>query len=127
KGRHERESNHPGDMTDYVNLAGITFGGPIEGDTFAEHRRNYHDHNHMYGVPIPMANQSTGPRPYTRVTADIQASILHARETLGPVGYADIAEYTGRSASTVKYVLTELPRLRRAHAGEAKTQRSLKE
>src|SRR4029077_9193594 len=59
--------------------------------------------------------------------ADIQASILHARETLGPVGYADIAEYTGHSASTVKYVLTELPRLRRAHAGEAKTQRSLKE
>lgn len=128
QGRHQRESNHPGDMTDYVNLAGHTYGSAIERDTFAEHRRDYHDHNHpLYGVPLPMANQSTGTRPYTRVTAEIQASIIHAREKLGPVGYADIAEYTGLSASTVKYVLTELPRLRRTHAGEAKTQGSLKE
>lgn len=67
------------------------------------------------------------PRDYTRVTGEIQARIIHARETLGMVGYADIAEYTGLSASTVKYVLTDLPRLRRAAAGETKTQHSLKE
>jgi len=127
-GRHERQSEHPGDMTDYVNLAGITFGGPIERDTFGEHRRDYHDHNHMYGVPLPMANQSTQEkRPYTRVTADIEARVIHAREKLGGVGYADIAEYTGLSTQTVKYILTDLPRLRRVNAGEAKAEGSLKE
>jgi hypothetical protein len=128
QGRHERESAHPGDMTDYVNLAGHTYGGVIEVDDFPTHRRDYPHHQHMYGVPIPMANQSTqDKRTYTRVTAEIQARIIHAREVLGMVGYADIAEYTGLSASTVKYVLTELPRLRRVTAGEAKTQHSLKE
>jgi len=127
-GRHERQSEHPGDMTDYVNLAGITFGGPIERDTFGEHRRDYHDHNHMYGVPLPMANQSTQEkRPYTRVTADIEARVIQAREKLGISSYADIAEHTGLSASTVKYVLVELPRLRRVNAGEDKAQGSLKD
>ena len=74
-----------------------------------------------------MANQSTGTRPYTRVTADIEARVISAREKLGITSYADIAEHTGLSASTVKYVLTELPRLRRVHSGEAKAQGSLKE
>jgi alkylated DNA nucleotide flippase Atl1 len=81
----------------------------------------------MYGEPLTMANQSAQARGYTRVTADIQASILAARDRLGATSYADIAEYTGLPERTVKYVLVDLPRLRRIQAGEGKTQGSLKE
>ncbi len=67
------------------------------------------------------------PRDYTRVTAEIEARVISTREKLGGVGYDAIAEYTGLSERTVKYILVELPRLRRINAGEAKAQHSLKE
>jgi hypothetical protein len=146
-GRHERESAHPGDMTDYVNLAGHTYGGPIEVQTFAEHRQDYPQHTHMYGVQLTMANQSaqakrtarlseptvladpngTGDmRGYIRITPDIEAQVLSMREVMGTAGYADIAEATGLPERTIRYVLTDLPRLRRTAAGEAKATGSLK-
>lgn len=149
QGRHQRESNHPGDMTDYVNLAGHTYGGPIETDTFGEHRRDYPDHNHMYGVQLTMANQSTArkrrgytarlaepdilreddgvTRSYTRVTTAMEATVLAAREALGAVAYSDIAKETGVPERSVKYILTDLPRLRRNKEGEANAAKSLKE
>jgi len=142
-GRHERESAHPGDMTDYVNLAGVTYGGPIETDTFADHRVFFPEHAHMYGVPLTMANQGgfttrlAQPdiqqegdgvtRSYLRVTPAMEAVVISAREGMGIVGYADIARETGIPERTVKYILTELPRLRRNKAGEGKANRSLKE
>ena len=128
QGRHQRESNHPGDMTDYVNLAGHTYGSAIEVDDFSTHRRDYPNHIHTYGVPIPMANQATHEkRNYTRVTAEIEARVLSARERLGLTSYADIADDTGVPERTVKYILVELPRLRRVNSGEDMAQGSLKE
>ena len=127
-GRHQRESKHPGDMTDYVNLAGHTYGGAIEVDDFPSHRRDYPSHVHMYGEQLTMANQATqDKRTYNRVTADIEARIINAREVIGLASYTDIAEYAGLPERTVKYVLVDLPRLRRINSGEAKAQGSLKE
>jgi hypothetical protein len=67
------------------------------------------------------------PRTYNRVTPDMQASVIAARERLGPVSYADIAERTGVNERTVKYILVDLPRLRRVNSGERKAEGSLKE
>jgi hypothetical protein len=128
--RHDRTPIHPGDLTDYLNLHHTAIGGPIEKQTFAEHRAIYPDHAHMYGVPLTMANRSTGAketRDYNRVTADTQAAVLLARDRLGPVGYAEIARHTDVPERTVKYILVDLPRLRRSAAGEDKAQRSLKD
>jgi hypothetical protein len=53
-------------------------------------------------------------RSYTRVTPEVEADILAARTILGPAAsQAEIGQRTGYSTSTVKYVLTDLPRLRR--------------
>ena len=58
--------------------------------------------------------EGDGKRGYTRITADIEAQVLAAKTRLGATAsYADVAERTGLSANTVKYVLSELPRLRR--------------
>lgn len=67
------------------------------------------------------------PRQYTKVTADIETSVLAAREVYGPTSYDEIAESLGIPERTVKYILTDLPRMRRMNNGEAKTQASLKE
>ena len=145
-GRHQRESAHPGDMTDYVNLAGHTYGGAIETDTFPEHRARYPRHIHMYGEQLPMANQSAaakrtrrladprimdatneaGERGYVRVTPDMEAEVISARDRLGAVGYADVAADTGIPERTIKYILVDLPRLRRVKAGEDEAEGSLK-
>ena len=140
-GRHSREPN-PGDQLDYLNYDSHAIGGPIEVEDFATHRGHYPTHTHMYGDDMPkrtamqfMAEERTlattesdGKRGYTRITADIEAMILAAKTRLGTLAsYADVAEETGLSANTVKYVLGELPRLRRGKYGDAKMQASLKE
>jgi alkylated DNA nucleotide flippase Atl1 len=66
------------------------------------------------------------PRPYFRVTADIEASIIDARTSDSVASYAEIAKAVGVPERTVKYVLVDLPRLRRVNAGEAKAEGSLK-
>jgi hypothetical protein len=148
--RHEREPLHPGDMTDYLNLHSVALGGPIEVDDFPTHRAHYPTHVHMYGVPLTMANTATNReakrterladprvladpngtgdiRGYIRVTADMEARILAIREQMGTVPYSDIAEAAGLPERTIRYVLTDLPRLRRTAAGEGKAAKSLKE
>ena len=147
--RHDRQPVHPGDMTDYLNLHHTAIGGPIEKQTFAEHRADYPRHDHMYGVPLTMANTATRPkrtrterladptimsatnsegeRGYIRVTPEMEASVISARDHLGAVGYSDIAEYTGLPERTIRYILTDLPRLRRNAAGETKAAASLKD
>lgn len=66
-------------------------------------------------------------RPYLKVTPEVEASIIHTRETMGNSSYADIAEAVGYPIRTVKYVLVDLPRLRRSYHGDAKAGKSLKE
>jgi hypothetical protein len=67
-------------------------------------------------------------RAYTRVTPEVEASIIFARNELGVGGsHSDIAQYTGLPERTVRYVLTELPRLRRLHDGAEHSELSLKE
>lgn len=66
-------------------------------------------------------------RPYTRVNVEMEAAVIRAREKLGPASYTDIAELTGLPERTVKYILVDLPRLRRIHRGEAKAEGSLRE
>lgn len=149
--RHSRDAaKHQGDMTNYRNHADRAKGGDIEVEDFPTHRAHYPDHSHMYGVPLTMANATTSRavkrterladptvladpngtgdvRGYIRVTPDIEARVLAARERLGQVGYADIAEVAGLPERTVKYVLTDLPRLRRASTGDERLAKSLKE
>jgi hypothetical protein len=145
-GRHQREPLHPGDMTDYLNLHSTAIGGAIEVETFAEHRARFTDHTHMYGVELTMANLSTaakrtrlqadprimsatneaGERGYIRITPDMEAEVISTRDRLGAVGYADIAQETGLPERTIKYILVDLPRLRRVKAGEDEANGSLK-
>jgi len=66
-------------------------------------------------------------RGYTRVTPEMEARILATREVMGTASYADIAAECGYPERTIKYVLTDLPRLRRVNAGEAKAKGSLKD
>lgn len=66
------------------------------------------------------------PRPYFRVTADIEANIIDARTSDSVASYAEIAKAVGVPERTVKYVLVDLPRLRRVNSGEAKAEGSLK-
>jgi hypothetical protein len=127
--RHRGAVPHGGDMTNYRNQPFHARPvGPIEKEDFATHRDHYPSHVHMYGVPLTMANQATqDKRTYNRVTADIEARVINAREVMGLASYTDIAEYAGLPERTVKYVLVDLPRLRRINSGEAKAQGSLKE
>jgi alkylated DNA nucleotide flippase Atl1 len=147
--RHNAPVAHTGDMTIYRNHPfRATAIGPIETMTFAEHRSVYPKHEHMYGVPLTMANQSTqakrtarlaepevledpngtgNTRGYIRVTPEIEAAVLATRERLGAAAYADIAEVAGLPERTVRYVLTDLPRLRRGAEGEERAAKSLKE
>jgi hypothetical protein len=103
----------------------------------------------MYGVQLTMANTSTTPkrstterladprilqdpngdgnRGYIRVTADMEARVLAMREVMGTASYGDLAEAAALPERTIRYILTDLPRLRRSSAGEAKAARSLKE
>jgi len=73
-----------------------------------------------------MTEEEEKRRPYTRVTPEIESRVLAAREILGPVSYTDIAERADLPERTVKYVLVELPRLRRIHNGEGKVEGSLR-
>jgi hypothetical protein len=73
-----------------------------------------------------MTEEEEKRRPYTRVTPEIESRVLAAREILGPVSYTDIAERADLPERTVKYVLVELPRLRRIHSGEGKVEGSLR-
>jgi hypothetical protein len=149
RGRHERAPRRAADLTDYLTQDSATYGGPIEKQTFAEHRVSYPHHIHMYGEPVIMANTSTAAkrtegladptvlgdpngtgekRGYIRVTPEIEARVLATRQVMGTASaYADIAEQTGLPTRTVEYILTDLPRLRRSDAGDEKAQKSLKE
>jgi DNA-binding MarR family transcriptional regulator/DNA-binding PadR family transcriptional regulator len=150
-GRHERQPLHPGDMTDYLNLDAAAIGGPIEVEDFPTHRDRFPHHQHMYGVPILMANAATHPKPrrsraerladptvlqdpdgdgsrgYIRVTPDMEAMVIAARSRMGTVSYGDVAEAVGLPERTIRYILTDLPRLRRANGGDERLEKSLKE
>jgi hypothetical protein len=151
RGRHERTPLHPGDLTDYLNLHSTAIGGPIEVEDFPTHRDRFPHHQHMYGVPILMANAATHPKPrrsraerladptvlqdpdgdgsrgYIRVTADMEAMVIAARSRMGTVSYGDVAEAVGLPERTIRYILTDLPRLRRANGGDERLEKSLKE
>jgi hypothetical protein len=137
--RHSRDmAKHQHDMTNYRNHHDAAIGvGPIETLTFAEHRAKYPDHCHplMYDGDT-MTNHAelmgtndapATTRTYVRVTPEVEGSILAAQHRLGPTAsQKDIAEQAGFPLNTVKYVLTDLPRLRRSQTGEDKAVTSLK-
>jgi alkylated DNA nucleotide flippase Atl1 len=67
-------------------------------------------------------------RTYVKVTEDIEAAVLAARVHLGETAsYAEVGRKVGVPERTVKYVLTDLPRLRRTARPEAQVQGSLKQ
>lgn len=110
--RHSRDNvKHTGDMTSYRNHHDTAVGGPIEKEDFATHTDHYPDHYHplMYGD-----DDMQTKRTYTRVTPEIEASVIWARNTLG-IGatFADIAAKADVPERTARYVLTDLPRLRK--------------
>jgi hypothetical protein len=66
-------------------------------------------------------------RTYVRVTAEMQAAVLAARTHLGATAsYNEIAEAVDLPYRTVRYILTDVPVLRRAMVSEAKAGKSLK-
>jgi hypothetical protein len=111
------------DLTNYRHHDTEAKGGPIEVDDFATHRANYPHHIHMYG-----AEPMTMTRQYQRITPEIEGRVLAIRESQPLMAYADIAEVAGLPERTVRYILTDLPRLRRSAVGtETEVATSLKE
>jgi hypothetical protein len=142
--RHRYSGQHPHDPTEYRNHGYHAKSSPIVKEDFPTHRFHYPHHIHDYGELTDMVmhpslanprNQigpvedptEPGKRTYFRVTADIEAQVLAARERLGFPAYADIAEVTGVPERTVKYILTELPRLRKSRSGDGEPEGSLRE
>jgi hypothetical protein len=120
-----RAPGRAGDYTDYRHHHATALGGPITKEDFATHRALFPTHIHMYYEGDTVVSDT---RAYTRVTPEVEASIIFARNELGVGGsHSDIAQYTGLPERTVRYVLTELPRLRRLHDGAEHSELSLKE
>ena len=65
-------------------------------------------------------------RAYTRITPEIEGTILAYRERFPTMSYGEIAEETGYAYETVRYVIGKLPKLRRLQAGEEQTATSLR-
>jgi alkylated DNA nucleotide flippase Atl1 len=66
-------------------------------------------------------------RPYVKVTPEIEGEVLAAQRVLGiAASYDDIEKMTGIPARSVKYILTDLPRLRRTEVGDEAAAKSLK-
>lgn len=139
--RHSADNvRHTGDMTNYRNHHDIARGvGPIEVLPLAEHRAKYPGHIHplMFGDSTVM-NPSEGSvvvdpqaadtRVYTRVTPELEARVIAIRARLGiGAGYKDIAEVAGIPERTARYILVDLPHLRRTNDGEEKAKGSLKQ
>ena len=80
------------------------------------------------GLPprlAPVDDETT--RGYIKVTPDLEARVI-AYKTRNPLAnYARIAELTDLPERTVKYILTELPRLRATNDGEATHQGTIKQ
>jgi len=65
-------------------------------------------------------------RTYFKATPQVQADIVLAKTALPLASYTDIATQTGYPERTVRYVLVDLPRLRRMGNGDEKMAGSLK-
>jgi hypothetical protein len=126
----QRLESEPGIRVDYTNYRHHDTearGGDIEVEDFATHRDHYPHHIHDYGDDMTMAQNQPG-RNYTRITPEIEGRILGVRERQPLTSYADIADITGYPERTVRYVLVDLPRLRRTATGtEEEVATSLKE
>lgn len=119
---------HDPDKTNHWSHPRTAEGGAIERLPWDEHRATYPDHRHpslaeAQGEDMNMqtaAHPSLAPaeegetRGYIRVTPELEARVvaMRAREPLSD--YATIAEYLSLPERTVKYVLSELPGLRRS-------------
>ena len=113
-----------GDLTNYRRHSDTAEGGPIETQDFPTHWAAYPHHIHDYG-DIDMTTQEK--RKYVRVTPEIEGTVLAVHEALGVAStYDEVAARSGIPARTVKYILVDLPRLRRAEAGDAAADGSLK-
>jgi hypothetical protein len=127
--RHRYRTGHWGDRTDYRNHRFHAEAGPIYTEDFPTHFAHFPHHQHDYGEAFmamhPHADDvrvidnpdGESPRTYIKVTPDIEARVLSARQRLGTVPYSEVADYTGIPERTVRYILTDLPRLRRTRDG----------
>jgi len=124
-----RDVARTGDRTDFRNHSETAKGdGPIEVTTFSEHRVKYPAHYHplMYQIEDTMTMASEN-RPYTRVTPEMEATVLAAKQVNPTSSYHDLAEVTAVPERTVRYILVDLPRLRRVSSGDKETDGSLKD
>ena len=126
--RHSRDTvKHMGDMTNYRNHRDTAHGDAIEVDDFPTHKANYPQHVHMYS-DVQEGDIHMQTRTYNKVTPEVEASVIFARNELGTgATFADIATMAGLPERTVRYVLTDLPRLRRTADGDEHQTMSLKE
>ena len=118
----------PCDLTDYRNHPYHAIGGPIWKEDIATHRLHYPYHVHPYSEQELVTMMETQKRTYTKVTPELEAAVQVARTQLGPTAsYTEIADYASVPERTVKYILIDIPRLRRGANGEANVTASLKE
>jgi hypothetical protein len=116
--------DHKGDRTNFRKHSTTAEGvGPIEVDTFAEHRWKFPTHIHMYGddmditsarpdlAPVEVDGEGK-PRGYVRVTPELEAKVMAVRSVYPTHSYTDISDMVGLPERTIKYILTDLPRLR---------------
>jgi alkylated DNA nucleotide flippase Atl1 len=113
-----------GDATNFRNHGYSASGGDIVKEDIHTHRLLFPHHIHILDGEDMMNTK----RPYNKMTPEIEATVLAARMALGDTArMSDIADMTGLPERQVRYVLTDLPRLRRMDNGEGVAEGSLKQ
>ena len=103
---------HQGDLTNFRRHGDSAQGGPIEIQTFREHRAAYPSHVHMYFTEDDTM-PDTERRPYVRITPLIEQQIQMYKDQHPGASVTDISDELMYSERTVRYVLYDLPRIRR--------------
>jgi len=119
-----------GDRTDHRKHGKTAEGGAIERDTFPEHRARFPHHVHPLMEDDDMAvaaspklaptDDDNPTRGYIKVTPDLEAAVIAYKTRFPLSDYAELGSMLGLPERTVRYVLTDLPRLRATGDAEAK-------
>jgi hypothetical protein len=114
---------HGSDMTNFRRHNDTAEGGEIERLPYWEHVRKYPHHVHTWTTEDQMAEK----RNYVKVTPEMEGTILAVKHNNPLWGYGEIANFLNLGERTVKYVIVDMPRLKRLAATEQKQVTSLKQ
>lgn len=118
-----------GDRTNHRKHGKTAEGGDIERLPWPEHRAKYPTHTHplMEGDTVDIGThpglapiEDGKTRAYIKVTPDLEARVIAYRTRFPLVDYAELGRILDLPERTIKYILTDLPRLRATNDAEAR-------